>query len=236
MDAAGWALAFTSISLVMAIGILATEKDQRDKIIQALRLLVREHGKELITRRRQLLLQDRYGYIDKKGWEKELDTFRMRVISPQVSLISSLRMPIPDELIEKILRDEFGDLIDVQTFEVRGSPIDYESYCCELLRSVGWRARLTQASGDQGADIIATKEDLKLVVQCKLYSRPVGNGAVQEASAARVHEGADYAAVVTNSTFTRAARSLAASNEIALVHHDHLQDYADKLSGVTVVT
>ncbi len=109
-------------------------------------------------------------------------------------------------------------------------PIDYELYCAELLRSVGWDARTTRASNDQGSDVIATKDGVKLIVQCKLYTRRVGNAAVQEVSAARAHELGDHAAVVTNADFTSAAKSLAQTNNVVLLHHEQLQDYGNGLS------
>jgi restriction system protein len=88
--------------------------------------------------------------------------------------------------------------------------------------SSGWTAKATGATGDQGADIIAEKEGMRLIVQCKLFGKPVGNGAVQEAHAARAHFRATHAAVVTNADFTRSARDLAATTGVALIHHSQL--------------
>ena len=61
-----------------------------------------------------------------------------------------------------------------------------------------------------------------MALQCKLYSNPVGNKAVQEVAAGRVLQHAKYGAVVTNSTFTPSAWELAASNGIHLLHHTDL--------------
>ena len=68
--------------------------------------------------------------------------------------------------------------------EAPGDGLDYERYCAERLVRAGWRAHRTPASGDQGADIVAVRDGLRLVVQCKRLSKPVGNAAVQEAAAA----------------------------------------------------
>lgn len=111
------------------------------------------------------------------------------------------------------------------------APTDYELHCALLLRSVGWDAQTTVASGDQGADIIAHRGGVVLVVQCKLYSQPVGNSAVQEISAARLHQRADYAAVVSNASFTPAARQLAMTNGLYLLHHEELRVF-DPTAGV----
>jgi HJR/Mrr/RecB family endonuclease len=72
-------------------------------------------------------------------------------------------------------------------------------------------------------DVVAEKGGRRIVIQCKLYSQPVGNSAVQEVAAARAHERADYAAVVSNNTYTPAAKQLAASNGVLLLHHSDLQ-------------
>jgi hypothetical protein len=60
------------------------------------------------------------------------------------------------------------------------------------------------------------------VLQCKLYSKPVGNNAVQEIAAGRVHRQAHFGAVVTDNTFTPSARELAASNGVHLLHYTDL--------------
>ena len=97
------------------------------------------------------------------------------------------------------------------------TPVGFEVLCVEKLTAGGWDARTTKNTGDQGADIVATFSGETLVVQCKLYGRPVGNKAVQEIAAARDYYRADYAAVVTNASFTRAAHDLAASTGVKLV-------------------
>lgn len=113
------------------------------------------------------------------------------------------------------------------------SGIDYEIYCKTRLERSGWEVRMTPASGDQGADLIATKLGKKLVVQCKYYGQPVGNKAVQEAYAAKTFQKADFAIVVTNSTYTASAQQLAQANGVMLTHHLSLSDM-DQLLGLAV--
>ncbi len=62
---------------------------------------------------------------------------------------------------------------------------EFETYCAEELGRAGWNARVTMRSRDQGVDVVAEKLGVRVVLQCKLYSRPVGNKAVQEAAADR---------------------------------------------------
>jgi restriction system protein len=72
-------------------------------------------------------------------------------------------------------------------------------------------------------DIVADKRRMRIVIQCKKYSKPVGNRAVQEIVAAIAHEGAQRGVVVTTSAYTTAAEKLAASNQVLLLHHADLR-------------
>lgn len=94
---------------------------------------------------------------------------------------------------------------------------DYEYYCAELLRRKGFsRVSVTRGSGDQGIDIIAYANKKKFGIQCKFYSNPVGNSAVQEACAGAMFYGCNVAAVMTNNGFTESAMELAAATGVLL--------------------
>ena len=103
------------------------------------------------------------------------------------------------------------------------SPVEYESYICLKLKTLGFKAQTTKASGDQGVDVLAEKNNIKFAIQCKLYSSPVGNKAVQEVCAGRDFYDADYGIVVTNNTYTPAAKKLANKNEIILLNDRELE-------------
>lgn len=91
----------------------------------------------------------------------------------------------------------------------------FESACAEYLRACGFRKiKLTKGSGDQGVDIIATYRGELYAVQCKYYSKNVGNKAVQEVYSGMQYHGCDRAIVMTNAGFTRYARELAESLEV----------------------
>ncbi len=109
------------------------------------------------------------------------------------------------------------------------SPRDFERCCADYLALKGWRSRRTGGSGDQGVDVLAEKDDIRLVLQCKKYSKPVGNRAVQEAFAAKAHAGADAAAVVSTNGFTRSAQELAATTGVLLLHFTELRTIDERL-------
>lgn len=95
---------------------------------------------------------------------------------------------------------------------------EYEQACAAYLRKKGFRrVEVTQASRDQGADILAVRKKEKYAFQCKYYATPVGNKAVQEVYAAATFYGCDRAVVMTNNTFTKGAIELAESLGVELM-------------------
>ena len=95
--------------------------------------------------------------------------------------------------------------------------LQFEDICATVLKDKGFKkVKITKASGDQGVDILAYKDGVKYAVQCKLYSRPVGNKAVQEVFAGMSYYECDAAIVMTNSTFTKSAVDLAESTGVEL--------------------
>ncbi len=109
------------------------------------------------------------------------------------------------------------------------SPIEFEQCCADYLRLRGWEATTTKGSGDQGTDVVARKNNFVLVVQCKKYGRPVGNKAVQEIIAAKAYMQATFAAVVSNQTYTPAARLLAEKTGVFLLHFTELRTVETRL-------
>jgi restriction system protein len=74
------------------------------------------------------------------------------------------------------------------------------------------------------------RDGVDAVVQCKWYQNAVGNKAVQEIVAARTHYGVRNAIVVSKSGYTDAARELANTNAVCLIHHDEIPDLYERLS------
>lgn len=96
--------------------------------------------------------------------------------------------------------------------------MEYEYRVARYLKRKGFKnVTVTKASRDYGVDIIARKRRRRYAIQCKYYSRPVGVSAVQEAFTGMAHYGCNAAMVVTNSTFTQAAETLAKENNVVLI-------------------
>lgn len=95
---------------------------------------------------------------------------------------------------------------------------EFEKYVAAFLREEkGYSdVTVTAKSQDFGADIVAKKDGIIHVFQCKYYSNPVGIEAVQQIYAAKTHYNAHVAIVATNNVFTKAAKQLAEELNVVL--------------------
>lgn len=107
--------------------------------------------------------------------------------------------------------------------------IDFEHWCSAELEKQGWSVTISKASGDQGVDIIAMHEDLTAAIQCKLYSSPIGNKAVQEAYTGMKHYCADIAVVIGKGGFTRSAIELANTTDVLLLDAEAIGDFTQQV-------
>lgn len=111
---------------------------------------------------------------------------------------------------------------------------DFEEYIAKFYEKLGYKIEeVTKKSGDQGADVVAYKDNLKYVIQVKFYSSPVGNKAVQEVVAAIGMYKADKGIVVTNNTFTESALELAQANNIELVNGNKIEELKKEILAKT---
>ena len=107
----------------------------------------------------------------------------------------------------------------------RMSGAEFEQWCAQLLSGIGYTdVRLTQASGDQGVDILAKYGDAQYAIQCKCYSKNLDNTPVQEVAAGMRYYHCDIGAVMTNQYFTTGASTLADSIGIRLWDRQWLQN------------
>jgi uncharacterized protein YecT (DUF1311 family) len=224
------------IAVLMLLYKRYKKKVLSKRVLEAVYGAVAQHKRALVRKRFQTLRHDDYGNLLIEPWTKELLYFMGSVLDPAIRQLGSLEYALYETMRPALLLT-IAQLIEVQagasgnfTLGPNLTPTDYEQYCAEQLRSAGWSANTTKITGDQGSDIIAQKGELRLVVQCKLYNHPVGNKAVQEISAARAHEQADCAAVVSNARYTYSAQQLADTNGVLLLHHSDLKNIDDLLS------
>lgn len=210
-------------------GMVRWRRGRRARAICA--ALIARHADTLRLRRRQLLARNSYGVAKPEKWHRERDEFAATILRPALRTAGLMAQwpRLGPWVAARIEQAADGPVPRPDIVGPGMDPLDYEQHCAAELRHDGWRADTTIGSGDQGADIIATRRGLRMVVQCKLYSRTVGNEAVQQVSAARAHYGAAVAVVVSNAPYTRAAQQLARTNGVWLLHHDELRGLSRRL-------
>jgi restriction system protein len=205
-------------------------------LIAAITPILKEHIDTLSVRRIQLVRKDHYGRVIREEWNTELDYFILHFIyagkQSDFNLAKSYADSCSGTVYERILK-----IIDVAAEKwtqnksalswIDINPREFEIACCNELKKAGWDANATRASWDQGIDVIAKSNGLKLVVQCKKYESIVGNKAVQEIIAGREFEKANFAAVVSLTDFTKSAYQLATSANVILLHPDRILSLLD---------
>lgn len=214
------------------------EEDERAKevlkVAELIKPLVEPYIDKLLLKKKQLVKIDDYGNEDYSAFYQELSYFADSNVygKCKFSLFQEDLVILAISFLITFHNDFFqpqnNNVFNVQNLE-SCTPIDFEHGCADLLQRTGWTTRVTQASGDQGIDIIATYGNLKAVFQVKKYSQPVGNSAVQEIIAGKAFENAHVAAVVTNATYTASAKQLANATGVFLLHYSELPSFAEKL-------
>ena len=106
----------------------------------------------------------------------------------------------------------------------------FETFIAEILESNGFAdVSVTRGSGDQGGDVLAKRDNEKLVIQAKRFSidKKVTNSAVQEVLGAIAWYNVNKGVVVTNSIFTNSAKELAKRNNIELWDRKKVSEFIE---------
>lgn len=120
------------------------------------------------------------------------------------------KLSVSDSLYNDSISSQKNDY-DTMTGE------EFEKYCVAILKKNNFiNVRQTKSSGDQGVDILAEKDGIKYAIQCKCYSKPVGNHAIQEVYSGKNYYNCHIGVVLTNQNFTESATILATKTNILL--------------------
>lgn len=218
---------------------------------------IREYAKVLIRKRNSSIFKDDYGRIIRGKWDGEVAYFVETVLIPFVvsedEKYPALCIGLGNSyglfvrfydrngcleyytiLIEMVLDSLAYEGGEDESLMLPESGHDYERYVAAIFEKHGYPARVTKGSGDHGADIVVDWGGGEIVVQCKHYSSPVGNKAVQEAYSAKGFYGADQAWVVASSSFTPAAKIAAERLGVLLFHHEDLPEMLEAIDSGNV--
>lgn len=214
------------IVAALAIGVGFYFATPQRGVQKKLSNVLERHLEALTTRRAQLTYRDAYGNLQTKRWNAEIDHFLNTVLTPELSVrerrsLNSQKERWANDVDQQVAARALA-FPPLREFSETMTPSQYEAFCAEELKRYGWDAAVTKGSRDQGVDVVASKAGVRVVLQCKLYSQPVGNKAVQEVVAARNYERARFGIVVSNNSYTAPAQALASTNGVHLLHHREL--------------
>lgn len=208
-------------------------KEKQAEILSKLPEIISEqavpHLHILSIKRLQLTYIDDYGLPEFSNFYSEVDRYTKKFFPDLNEDHREIAKEIIADMVNKYILNNPNFTYE---FDSSAGPLEYERHCAGAFEQAGWSTRLTPKSGDQGADLIVNFNDMTGVVQCKLYSQPVGNSAVQEVIAAREYYKATIAIVVSNATYTNSARQLASIANVFLLHHSEIQSHSIKMGVV----
>lgn len=153
------------------------------------------------------------------------------VITPKVVPNNPLSDPFADVLLDKSNKVQ-AEMLSIDLMEGHR----FEAWCAEAIKTIGFSdVSITPGSGDQGVDILASKDGVKYAIQCKRYNTDLGNTPIQE-----VHSGKDFyrchvGVVIANQHFTDGARNLAQATGTLLWDREWIKHYLEhKYSDETI--
>lgn len=100
--------------------------------------------------------------------------------------------------------------------------IAFEHFIAGVLKNQGYSNVSLTEQYDYGVDIVAEKDGVRWGIQVKRYSGLVKAEAVRQVVTGLRLYGCERAMVITNSTFSNVARTLAAGNDCVLIDRSEL--------------
>ena len=217
------------------------EAKEVDKFKKKCRKLIKKHKYALTIDRKKYLKKNQYGVKEDKGWALDYDFGKKKVtgiryfidevIQEKIDVYGDFYDLYIDLDLEDWIEDEIDEVCDkVDSQGASNKDIDsmdgieYEQYCKTILENAGWEVEDTSTTGDQGVDLIASIEDVRVCIQCKCFAKAVGNKAVQEIAAGMIYWKGTHSVVVAKSGFTKSAEALANSTNVILTSDKELKD------------
>ena len=217
------------------------EAKEVDKFKKKCKKLIKKHKYALAIDRKKFLKKNQYGVEEDKGWALDYDFGKKKVtgiryfidevIQEKIDVYGDFYDLYIDLDLEDWIEDEIDEVCDkVDSQGASNKDIDsmdgieYEQYCKTILENAGWEVEDTSTTGDQGVDLIASIENLRVCIQCKCFAKAVGNKAVQEIAAGMIYWKGTHSVVVAKSGFTKSAEALANSTNVILTSDKELKD------------
>lgn len=192
-----------------------------------LEIRLEQHAVAFMRNIRAAYQKDDYGAVFKDEREVEVERFLRSVNLIQRAKKHGIKKTV--QHINRWYAKKKRELEQAEAAPENGH--DFEHWVAAQLNNAGWTATVTQASGDDGVDVIAERDGVSVAVQCKRFKGSVGNKAVQEVYSGMKHMQLDRAVVISTGQYTKAAKGLASTTGVLLLsEHDipHMWDLLQK--------
>lgn len=141
----------------------------------------------------------------------------------------------PDEIFNDVFGCDSESVLPSLTVQQidKLNPILFEAFWGALLIKQGFATVLTPYQNDKGADLIATKENIKYLIQSKQSNSQIPISAIQEIVGAKAYYESRFnenysLAVSTNSFLTKSASVLATDNRVVLFDRNYIIENIQK--------
>lgn len=122
--------------------------------------------------------------------------------------------------VEKALReDQLRALESVEALQRLGGH-RFEGLITRLFAQMGYETRKTRGSGDGGIDIHATRQDRRIIIQCKNYRHPASPAVVRELYGTLTATHADKGILICTGGFGEGAQAFARDKPLELLNGD----------------
>ena len=183
------------------------------------------------TLRRRLANLEERGYVLREGNEIQITELGIQYLNQVHSVVKQER-DLKKELLRslKSYNDLQRELLRKRLFRL--TPYQFEQLVKDLLVAMGYEnVTVTQASGDQGVDLIASIQfgitNIKEVIQVKRVKGSIGRPVLDQLRGALHYFGALRGTIMTTGTFTKQCKEKAlfpGAAPIGLIDGDRLLD------------
>ena len=126
-------------------------------------------------------------------------------------------------MYEIAIRDwEYINLVTQEGYWLSTKGIPLENSVKILSENKDWNTKTTSTVGDGGVDLICTKENKKVFIQCKGHSKPLGVSAIRDAAGVKMAHKPDEMIVVAPNGFTKGSIDFANQSGVILIDSEDL--------------
>lgn len=153
-----------------------------------------------------------------EGNDNYIDNYDVIVEEISLAMEDKELLQFEKNLIQGKEKNKFSiEVVDLMSGQ------EFENFISLMFSRMGYLCEVTKTSGDQGVDVIASKNQMRIAIQAKCYSNKVSNSAIQEVVTGMKFYNCTKGMAITNNYFTASACEIAKVHDISLWDRDMLK-------------